>query len=416
MRLGHDYVRTARAKGASPLCSTNHALRNALLPLVAVGGLQVGTLIAYTLLTETVFQWPGMGFLFLEAVTRADIPLITTYLVLVGLPFVITNTLVDVISLLPDPRVSLEERGERWASQTLSRTLTGFAIERPGATFAALLLGIVAIAALFAPLITPHDPFDLASFDVLDAELPPIWQDGSDPRFILGTDAQGRDLFSGILYGTRISLLVGILAVCIQAAIGVPLGLVAGYFGGRADTIVTRLADIQLSLSTLMMAIIVMALFRAGLGGEALSRFAVPLLVLVIGLAEWPVFGRTARAATLVEGAKDYVRAARALGSSDGIIISRHILPNILSPLVVIATTQVAGAIMAEAALSFLGLGMPVTKPSLGTLIRSGYDLMFAGAWWVTVLPGLVLIGVLISVNVLGDALRDWLDPRARPR
>jgi len=302
------------------------------------------------------------------------------------------------------------------ASQAGSRMLAAFAADRPGAVLAGVVLAIVALACLFAPLIAPQDPFDLASFDLLDAELPPAWQDGADPRFILGTDAQGRDLFSAILYGARISLLVGILAVVIQAAIGVPLGLFAGYFGGRVDSLVTRLADVQLSLSTLMMAIIVMALFRAGLGGEALSRFAVPLLVLVIGLAEWPVFARTARAATFVEAAKDYVRAARAVGSSDAAIVHRHILPNILSPLVVIATTQVAGAIMAEAALSFLGLGMPVTKPSLGTLIRSGYDLIFAGAWWVTVLPGLVLIGVLISVNVLGDALRDWLDPRRRVR
>jgi len=300
------------------------------------------------------------------------------------------------------------------ASHMSPRVLAGFAAERPGAAFAALLLAVVALASLLAPLIAPHDPFDLASFDLLDAELPPIWQQGSDARFLLGTDAQGRDLFSAILYGTRISLLVGILAVVIQAAIGVPLGLLAGFFGGRVDVLVTRAADIQLSLSTLMMAIIVMALFRAGLGGQALSQFAVPLLVLVIGLAEWPVFARTTRAATLVEVAKDYVRAARSVGSSDRAIVQRHILPNILSPLVVIATTQVAGAIMAEAALSFLGLGMPVTKPSLGTLIRSGFDLMFAGAWWVTVLPGLVLIGALISVNVLGDALRDALGPRRR--
>ena len=302
------------------------------------------------------------------------------------------------------------------ASEANPGAFATFAADRPGAVLAALLLGVVALAALFAPLIAPYDPFDLASFDLLDAELPPIWQEGSDPRFVLGTDAQGRDLFSAILYGTRISLVVGILAVVIQAVIGVTLGLFAGYFGGRVDSIVTRLADIQLSLSTLMMAIIVMALFRAGLGGEALSRFAVPLLVLVIGLAEWPIFARTARAATLVEAAKDYVRAARAVGSTDLAIVHRHILPNILSPLVVIATTQVAGAIMAEAALSFLGLGMPVTKPSLGTLIRSGYDLMLAGSWWITVLPGLMLIGVLISINVLGDALRDWLDPRHRGR
>lgn len=297
-----------------------------------------------------------------------------------------------------------------------TRAFAAFAAARPGAVLAGIVLGLIAVAAFFAPLISPQDPFDLAGFDLLDAELPPIWQEGSDPRFVLGTDAQGRDLFSAILYGTRISLLVGLLAVVIQAAIGVSLGLLAGYFGGRVDSLVTRLADIQLSLSTLMMAIIAMALVRAGLGGEALSRLAVPLLVIVIGLAEWPIFARTARAAALVETAKDYIRAARALGGSDFAIVHRHILPNILSPLVVIATTQVAGAIMAEAALSFLGLGMPVTKPSLGTLIRSGYDLMFAGTWWVTVLPGLMLIGLLISINVLGDALRDWLDPRARGR
>lgn len=293
-----------------------------------------------------------------------------------------------------------------------SRPMLAFVTARPGAMLAALLLGIIAIASILAPCIAPQNPFDLASFDLLDAELPPFWLEGSDPRFLLGTDAQGRDLFSAILYGTRISLMVGILAVVIQAAIGIPLGLWAGMAGGRVDSVITRLADIQLSLSTLMMAIIVMALFRAGLGGETLSRYAVPLLVVVIGLAEWPFFARTARAATLVEAAKDYVRAGKALGASSFAIVRRHILPNILSPLIVVATTQVAGAIMAEAALSFLGLGMPVTKPSLGTLIRSGFDLLFAGAWWVTILPGLVLIGLLISVNVLGDALRDVLNPR----
>jgi len=302
------------------------------------------------------------------------------------------------------------------ATRAGPRAVHAFAAGRPGAALAAILLGIIAVAAALAPLIAPQNPFDLASFDVLDAELPPFWLEGSDPRFLLGTDAQGRDLFSAILYGTRISLLVGVLAVAIQAAIGVPLGLMAGYVGGRADSLIARAADIQLSLSTLMMAIIALALFRAGLGGESLSRFAVPLLVVVIGVAEWPYFARTARASTQVEAAKDYIRAARALGGSSLSIVRRHILPNILSPLIVVATTQVAGAIMAEAALSFLGLGMPVTKPSLGTLIRSGYDLMFAGAWWVTVLPGLVLIGLLVSVNVLGDALRDALDPRLSAR
>jgi peptide/nickel transport system permease protein len=305
-------------------------------------------------------------------------------------------------------------RGE--AAPYATRGVLGFAIKNPGACLAAILLGAIALGAALAPLIAPYNPFDLSSLDVLDAELPPWWRDGSDPRFLLGTDAQGRDLLSAILYGTRISLTVGVLAVVIQAAIGVPLGLLAGYRGGAIDSFVTRLADIQLSLSTLMMAIIVLALFRAGLGGDALSRDAVPLLVVVIGLAEWPYFARTARAATQVEAAKDYVRAGRALGLSRIGIVRRHILPNILSPLIVVATTQVAGAIMAEAALSFLGLGMPVTRPSLGTLIRSGYDLIFAGAWWVTAIPGLVLIVLLVSVNVLGDALRDALDPRLKER
>jgi peptide/nickel transport system permease protein len=295
---------------------------------------------------------------------------------------------------------------------TRKDALLEFAADRPGAALAALVLGTVAVGAAFGPAIAPQDPFDLTSFDVLDSGIPPVWLAGGDARFLLGTDAQGRDLLSAILYGTRISLIVGLLAVAIQAAIGIPLGLMAGFTGGRVDTIVTRAADIQLSLSTLMMAVIALALFRAGLGGESLSRYAVPLLVVVIGLAEWPYFARTTRAATHVEAAKDHVRAARALGASTFAIVWRHILPNISSPLIVIATTQVAGAIMAEAALSFLGLGMPVTKPSIGTLIRSGYDLMFAGAWWVTILPGLVLIAMLVSVNLLGDALRDFLDPR----
>jgi peptide/nickel transport system permease protein len=302
------------------------------------------------------------------------------------------------------------------AMRTERRALLCLAAAHPGAALAAIVLGVIGTAAFLAPLIAPQDPFDLASFDVLDASLPPAWLENSDPRFLLGTDAQGRDLLSAILYGTRISLIVGLLAVAIQAAVGIPLGLLAGYRVGKVDTLITRAADIQLSLSTLMLAIIALALFRAGLGGESLSRYAVPLLVVVIGLAEWPYFARTARAASQVEAGKDYVRAARALGASGIGIAGRHILPNIMSPLIVVATTQTAGAIMAEAALSFLGLGMPVTKPSLGTLIRSGYDLMFAGAWWVTILPGLVLIAVLISVNMLGDALRDGLDPRRGSR
>ncbi len=297
-------------------------------------------------------------------------------------------------------------------SRSALAVVRALALDRPGSALAAMLLAVISLAVLFAPLIAPHNPFDLASFDVLDAEMPPAWLKGGSDRFLLGTDSQGRDLFSAILYGTRISLTVGVLAVAIQAAIGIPLGLIAGYVGGRVDSLIARAADVQLSLSTLMLAIIALALVRAGLGGDTLGRLAVPLLVLVIGIAEWPTFARTARAATQVEAAKDHVRAGRALGLSGAAIVRRHILPNILSPLIVVATTQIASAIMAEAALSFLGLGLPVTQPSLGTLIRSGYDLTFAGVWWVTVIPGLTLVGILVAVNVLGDALRDALDPR----
>jgi peptide/nickel transport system permease protein len=291
--------------------------------------------------------------------------------------------------------------------------LRSLAAEHPGGAIAAVVLGAIALAAAFAPLIAPQNPFDLSSFDVLDAGLPPSWLDASDPRFLLGTDAQGRDLWSAILYGTRISLTVGLLAVLIAAAIGIPLGLFAGYAGGRIDTVVTRAADIQLSLSTLMTAIIALALFRAGFGGEGLNRFAVPLLAVVIGLAEWPYLARTARAATQVEAAKDYVRAARALGASTRGLLWRHILPNIVSPLIVVATTQIAGAIMAEAALSFLGLGVQPPTPSWGSMIADARDLLqLRTAPWTSVFPGLAIGAAVLGFNLLGDALRDALDPR----
>jgi peptide/nickel transport system permease protein len=298
------------------------------------------------------------------------------------------------------------------ANPAASSTPMLMRLRRPEIAVPAAVLGLCAAAALLAPLIAPHNPYDLASLDVMDAEIPPRWLAGGDPRFLLGTDAQGRDIFSAILYGLRISLAVGFGAVVIQAAIGIPLGLAAGFAGGRIDSLITRLADIQLSLSTLMLAIVAVALFRAGFGDASLSAHAIPILVLVIGLAEWPFFARTARAATLGEKAKDYVRASRALGAGSLAIVTRHILPNILSPLIVVATIGIANAVMSEAALSFLGLGLPPTEPSLGTLIRGGYDLIFAGDWWITVIPGLALSLLLLAVNLLGDGLRDALDIR----
>lgn len=277
---------------------------------------------------------------------------------------------------------------------------------------AALVLIVIAAASALAPLYAPQNPYDPLVLDILDAEIPPLWQGQGDARFLLGTDAQGRDMFSAMAYGAGISLLIGLLAVLIQAALGLSLGLLAGYHGGRIDAFLMRLADIQLSLSTLMVAIIALALVQNAFGAEKFGTLAVPMLVLVIGLAEWPHFARTARGSVLAEKQKDYVLAAQALGQKPERIVTLHILPNIASPLLVVATVQIANAIMAEAALSFLGLGMPVTMPSLGSLIRAGFELLLSGSWWIALLPAGLLVAIILAINLLGDALRDALNPR----
>lgn len=266
--------------------------------------------------------------------------------------------------------------------------------------------------ALFAPLIAPFDPYDPATIDIMDSELPPTWQEGSDERFLLGTDAQGRDMFSTMLYGTRISLLIGLCAVALQCFLGVVIGLTAGYFGGRVDSFLMRLADVQLSFSTMMVAIVVLAIFQASFGAELYADLAMIMLILVIGIAEWPQYARTVRASVLAEKHKEYVDAARVMGFSSKRIMWRHILPNTLSPLLVISTVQVANAIISEASLSFLGLGMPVSTPSLGSLISSGFDYIFSGSWWITAIPGIVLVILIMVMNLLGDWLRDVLNPK----
>lgn len=272
---------------------------------------------------------------------------------------------------------------------------------------------LLVMSAVFAPLIAPHNPYDLTSIDIMDSEIPPVWHDSEgDERFLLGTDPQGRDMLSTILYGMRISLIIGIFAVMLQAVLGVSIGLLSGYVGGRVDAFFMRLADIQLSLSTLMVAIIALAVFQAGFGAELYSELAIFMIVLVIGIAEWPQYARTVRASVLAEKHKEYVDAARVIGMSRRRIMLRHILPNTLSPILVISTIQVANAIISEAALSFLGLGMPVNKPSLGSLISSGFEFIFSGSWWITVIPSLVLVVLILSINLLGDWLRDALNPK----
>ncbi len=275
-----------------------------------------------------------------------------------------------------------------------------------------LILAVLTMTAFGAPVIAPHDPYDTTTINIMDSELPPVWMENADQNFVLGTDAQGRDMLSTMLYGMRISLVIGICAVGLQALIGIILGLVAGYRGGRIDSFLMRLADVQLSFSTLMVAIFLSAIFQAIFGVAAFESLAVPFLVLVIGIAEWPQFARTVRASVLAEKNKEYVEAARVMGLPSRRIMWRHILPNTLSPILVLSTIQVANAIMSEAALSFLGLGMPITKPSLGSLINSGFEYIFSGSWWITMFPGILLVLLILVINLLGDWVQDVLNPK----
>ena len=233
---------------------------------------------------------------------------------------------------------------------------------------------------------------------------------------MLGTDSMGRDMLSTILYGMGISIVIGVFATLLQAFLGVSIGLVSGFYGGKLDSVLMRIADIQLSFTTLMVAIVILAVFQATVGHDFYEEYAIVMIVLVIGIAEWPQYARTIRACVLAEKKKEYVDAVRVIGLRPGQIIYRHILPNTFSPLLVISTVQVANAIITEAALSFLGLGMPVTKPSLGSLIRNGFEFIFSGSWWITIFPSIVLIVLILSINLLGDWLREVLNPKIYPK
>lgn len=275
-----------------------------------------------------------------------------------------------------------------------------------------IVLMVLIATALLAPLIAPFDPYDSASINIMDAEIPPAWMDEGNAKFILGTDIQGRDLLSTIIHGMRLSVLIGCGAVMLQAFLGISIGLISGYAGGKTDAILMRIADVQLSFSTLMVAIIISAIFQVAFGVSQYEQMAVPLLVIIIGVAEWPQYARTVRASVLGEKNKEYVEAARVTGYSSKRIMVAHILPNSLSPVLVISTIQVANAVMSEAALSFMGLGMPVTKPSLGSLINSGFEYIFSGSWWITLFPGIVLVIFVLVINLLGDWLRDVMNPK----
>lgn len=282
------------------------------------------------------------------------------------------------------------------------------------AQLAALIALLLIGGALLASLIAPTDPYDLTSYDLLDSLLPPLWVEGGDARFLIGTDDQGRDLLSAILYGTRLSLLVGVLSVGFACVLGTAIGLCAGYLGGRFDALVMRIADVQLSLPAILTALLIDGLARGILPQQRHDDLMLVVLTVAIGLSLWVNFARTARASTFVERNKEYVQASEIMGMHPLRIMLVHILPNILGPILVILTVDLAVAVLLEATLSFLGVGVPPNQPSLGTLIRIGTEYLFSGEWWIVIFPSLTLILLIVAVNVLGDFLRDALNPRLR--
>ncbi len=279
---------------------------------------------------------------------------------------------------------------------------------------AAVITAVLFLAALFAPWITPQNPFDPGSLNLLDAFTPPVWTDGGSWKFILGTDDQGRDLYSAILYGSRVSLFVGFASVTFAMILGVGLGLLAGYMGGAVDSVIMRIADVQISFPAILIALLINGVLRGILPQEQFNDVAVFVLVLSIGLASWVQFARTVRGSTMVEKNKEYVLAARVIGRHPVSIMVRHVLPNVMGPVLVIATIGLAVAILTEATLSFLGVGVPATQPSLGTLINIGQNFLFSGEWWIVIFPGATLALLVLAVNLLGDWLRDALNPKLR--
>ncbi|MCB2016488.1 MAG: ABC transporter permease [Hydrogenophaga sp.] len=283
----------------------------------------------------------------------------------------------------------------------------------PAAMVAAVIAFACVFSAVFAPWVAPHNPFDLATLELSNARLPPVWMEGGSPDFLLGTEDQGRDILSAVMYGARISLAVGLTSVALSVLLGVSLGLVAGFMGGWIDSFLMRLCDVMLSFPAILVALLIAGVGRALLP-DAQDSLAFGVLVLSITLTGWVQYARTVRGSTLVERNKEYVQAARVTGVPPLRIMRRHVLPNVLGPVLVLATIQVATAIIIEATLSFLGVGAPITAPSLGTLIRIGNDFLFSGEWWITVFPGAMLVLIALSVNLLGDWLRDALNPKLR--
>ena len=275
---------------------------------------------------------------------------------------------------------------------------------------------IILICSTFAELIAPYNPFDPVNVSLLDAFTPPVWVDGGSLNFLLGTDQQGRDMLSTIIYGSRISLIVGFASILFAMFLGTFLGVTSGFFGGRYEIIVMRFTDVQLTIPSILMALLVDGIARGFISKSLHNDMAIYVLIFAIGISEWPQFARVTRAATLVEKNKEYISASRIIGLSNFLIMFKHILPNIMRPVLVIFTIGLALAIITESTLSFLGVGVPPTTPSLGTLIRFGNDFLFSGEWWITFFPAIFLVVLALSINLLGDWMRDTLNPKLKTR
>jgi peptide/nickel transport system permease protein len=290
-----------------------------------------------------------------------------------------------------------------------------WSFRRSPVTVVAAFLTLVCVgAALLAPWLSPQDPFNMAGLNLNDAFMPPAWDEKGQAQYPLGTDNQGRDILSTIMHGARISLGVGLASVLFSLVLGVTAGLLSGYYGGRLDAVIMRIADVQLSFPAILIALLIDGVARVMLPGDRHDELAIPVLVLAIGFAGWVQYARTVRGSTMVEKQKEYVQAARVIGRRPLAIMLAHVLPNVLGPVLVIGTIHIATAIITEATLSFLGVGVPATRPSLGTLIRIGNEFLYSGEWWITVFPGVALVTLVLSVNLVGDWLRDALNPKLR--
>lgn len=307
-----------------------------------------------------------------------------------------------------------EDRSQSRWQRLLDNDILWSFLHTPGAMIAAFVTVVALLAAFAAPWLAPYDPFYPSQISLWDGKPPPAWVEGGSSAYILGTDNQGRDMLSTILYGGRLSIIVGLVAVFLGMLLGVTLGVISGFIGGKVDAVIMRIADVQLTIPGILLAILINGIGRAILPLDMQEDFAIYVVIIAIGLTDWPQFARVARGATMVEAQKEYVQSARVIGLPGWLIMIRHILPNTLRPILVIATIGLALAVIAEATLSFLGQGIPPTTPSLGTLIRVGNEYLFSGLWWITLFPAITLVALVFAVNLLGDWMRDALNPKLR--